>query len=287
MDTDVVKTFIEVASTGSFGQAAEHLNVAQTTVSARIKKLEAMLGKQLLIRRKTGAELTRAGSHFLRQAPAFVQLGERLKGDLSIPAGFDSILSLGGEVNLATTWMKKWVRKLRSDLPDTALRVKIDIPIDLIDRFSEGLIDAALMHAPPAREGLKSDLVGEEHLILVTTDCSIRSVDDHRFVYVDWGEAFSAAFRRSHPNFDGSPALSFDHGPLALDFILENGGAAYVRRGAALPYLKSFQISVVEDAVKFSHPVYIVRPADIPNPTLDQAIGVLRNIVSEETSRDR
>lgn len=283
MDTDVVKTFIEVASTGSFGQTAERLHVAQTTVSARIKKLESMLGKQLLIRRKSGAELTRAGKHFLRQAPAFVRLGERLKGEFSLPEGFASVLTLGGEVNVATTWMNKWASRLAVEMPETALRVKVDIPGDLIDRFAEGTVDVALMHTPPERAGLKADLLIEDRLVLYTTDPSIRSVYDPRFLYVDWGEAFTASFKRSYPLFEGA-AVSFDYGPLAARYILRSGGAAYGRQGVAAPFLETGQISAVEGAVTFAYPMYIVRPADTHNRTLDQAINVLRKIAKDEAS---
>lgn len=285
VDTDVVKTFIEVASAGNFGQAAVRLNVAQTTVSARIKKLEENLGRQLLIRRKSGAVLTRSGKLFLRQAPTFVQLGERLKSDLAVPEGFSSVLLLGAEVNVAATWMSQWISRLAVEMPDTALRSKVDIPGDLIDRFSEGTIDVALMHAPPERAGLKADLLMEDRLALYTTDPSIRSVYDPRFAYVDWGEAFNAKFRQSYPRFEGA-SLSFDYGPLAAKHVLKNGGAAYGRQSAAPPFLKTGQIGMVKEAVTFAYPMYIVRPADIPHPALDKAIAVLRKIVSEEAAWD-
>lgn len=282
MDTEVVKTFIEVASSGSFGNAAKRLNVAQTTVSARIKKLEEVLGRQLLIRQKSGAVLTQSGEHFLRQAPAFVQLGEQLRNDLALPSGFSTVLRLGGELSVASTWMNRWTRRLTDEMPETLLRIKIDIAADLPNRFSEGLLDAALMHTPPKREGLQIDLLIEDRLMLFTTDPRVRSVYDPRFVYVDWGEDFSAAFRQSYPKFQGAP-VSFDCGPLAGEYILAKNGIAYGRQRSAHPFLKTGQLSLIEEAVAFSYPVYIVRPAGIPNPTLDRAVAVLRKILSSPT----
>lgn len=58
MDITLLKTFIEVAQTGSFGTAAERLLVTQSAVSLRIAKLEASLGRALFTRSKAGAELT-------------------------------------------------------------------------------------------------------------------------------------------------------------------------------------------------------------------------------------
>ena len=50
MDIELARTFIEIVSTGSFIRASERLNVAQTTVSARIRSLEQQLGRPLFIR---------------------------------------------------------------------------------------------------------------------------------------------------------------------------------------------------------------------------------------------
>ncbi|MCO6425574.1 LysR family transcriptional regulator [Sinorhizobium meliloti] len=49
MDIELARTFLEIVSTGSFIRAAERLNVAQTTVSARIRHLEQLLGRPLFI----------------------------------------------------------------------------------------------------------------------------------------------------------------------------------------------------------------------------------------------
>jgi DNA-binding transcriptional LysR family regulator len=50
MDTEVVRTFLEIVNSGNFIRAAERLNVGQTTVSARIHLLEEQLGRLLFVR---------------------------------------------------------------------------------------------------------------------------------------------------------------------------------------------------------------------------------------------
>ena len=44
MDVNLARTFLIVAETGSFVDAARKLNITQSTVSARIKGLEELLG---------------------------------------------------------------------------------------------------------------------------------------------------------------------------------------------------------------------------------------------------
>ncbi|MCV3274268.1 LysR family transcriptional regulator [Roseobacter sinensis] len=54
-------TLLLVGQLGSFRQAAENLDVRQSTISRRVGKLEDALGVSLFDRRSTGVQLTNAG----------------------------------------------------------------------------------------------------------------------------------------------------------------------------------------------------------------------------------
>ncbi|RVA21863.1 LysR family transcriptional regulator, partial [Mesorhizobium sp. M7A.F.Ca.US.001.01.1.1] len=58
MDTENLRSFLEVATHGSFTVAASRLNLAQSTVSARIRGLEEQLGRRLFVRDRDGVTLT-------------------------------------------------------------------------------------------------------------------------------------------------------------------------------------------------------------------------------------
>ncbi len=79
MDITLAKTFLAIADTGSFVEAAESLHVTQSTVSSRIKALEDLLGRSLLDRSKTGATLTPAGQQFHKHALALVRVWEHAR----------------------------------------------------------------------------------------------------------------------------------------------------------------------------------------------------------------
>ncbi|HSI03546.1 MAG TPA: LysR family transcriptional regulator, partial [Myxococcota bacterium] len=57
--------FIEVAETLNMSRAAEKLGVRQPTLSLAMKRLEDVVGVPLLVRGKTGVQLTHAGRRFL------------------------------------------------------------------------------------------------------------------------------------------------------------------------------------------------------------------------------
>ena len=54
LDSDLLRTFLEVSTTGSFSKAAGQIFRSQSAVSLQMKHLEAVLG-QTLFRRHGGA----------------------------------------------------------------------------------------------------------------------------------------------------------------------------------------------------------------------------------------
>lgn len=276
MDTELAKTFLEIVSTGSFIRAAERLNVAQTTVSARIHTLEQRVGRPLFVRNKGGASLTAAGEQFLRFAPTFVQLWQRTLHQVAVPSGHRAVLVVGSEVSLWQPLLLDWVLWMRRSLPDIALRVQVDVPQDLIDQVAAGLVDVAVMYAPQHRPGLKIDLLLEEKLVLATTDPEARRLDDKSYVYVDWGADFLQHHGTSFP--DVTPGLFVGLGPLALDYVLTAGGSGYFRKRAIQPHLASERLHLVPGAPEFSYPVYVVHSANADDAVIGPALEGLRAI---------
>ncbi len=84
MRTDILglQAFVSIAERGSFHAAAAHLNLSQTALSHRIRKLEESLATQLLLRTTRQVALTPAGSELLPKArKIFEDLGTAM-GDL-------------------------------------------------------------------------------------------------------------------------------------------------------------------------------------------------------------
>ncbi len=272
MDIELARTFLEIVSTGSFIRASERLNVAQTTVSARIRLLEEQLGQSLFTRTKSGAALTPAGEQFLRFAPTFVQLWQRARQQVAVPPGHRAVLTVGSEISLWQPLLLDWIIWMRRNLRDIALRVHVDVPQDLITHVASGLVDVALMYAPQHRPGLTIDLLLEEELVFATTQQG--AVGDSDYVHVDWGPDFALHHDPGSPEINAS--VSANLGPLALSFVLAVGGSGYFRMQAIKPYVESGQLRVVPDAPKFSYPVYVVQSANGDKSVIGPALAGLR-----------
>jgi len=276
MDIELARTFIEIVGTGSFIRAAERLNVAQTTVSARIRNLEQQLGRPLFVRHKGGASLTPAGEQFLRHAPMFVQLWQRTLHQVAVPAGRRALMTVGSEVSLAQPLLLDWVRWMRNSLEDVALRVHVDVPQDLINQVASGTVDIAIMYAPQHRPGLKIDFLTEEKLVLVTTDPEARPPDGSDYVYMDWGPDFTLHHGMNFPEV--APDLYFDLGPLALSYILAAGGSGYFRMSVVQPHIAAGRLHLVPEMPQFSYPVYAVQSANADQSVAGPALAGLHAV---------
>ena len=279
MDIEGARTFLEIVKTGSFVRAAANLNVTQTAVSARVRVLEQQLDRQLFIRNKAGAKLTAAGDQFLRYATTLVQVWERARHEVAMPAGRENVVSIGGEHTLWNPLLLRWLVWMRNECSDVAIRAQIDVPDRLIDQVQEGILDLAVVYAPPHRTGVVTELLVDESLVAVSTDPiqSEQSPDD--YVYVDWG----AEFRDSHHNAfseAATPALSINHGPLAMDYLLAVGGSGYFRMEAARPHLDSGRFHLLKDKPRFSYSVYAVYSSKADEALMGRVRSGLRAVAA-------
>lgn len=258
MDMDRARTFLEIIQSGSFLNAADRLHVTQTTVSARIRKLEEELGRRLFVRNRNGAQLTTAGREFQPHAQSMVQLWERARHQLAIPAGRTSIVALGGELSLWNPLLLDWLVWMRKALPQVAIRAQVGLPDQLLEQLRTGVLDIAVLYAPKLLPGFTVRLLQEERLVLVR---STAGPDDEAkdYVHVDWGPLFAVQHAEDVHGF-GEPGLMVGLGPLGLSYILRAGGMGYFRKGAAAPHIAAGELELVDGAPDFTYPVYAVHP---------------------------
>jgi len=277
MDIDLARTFVEIARYGSLIAAAERLHVTQTAITARVQKLESHLNCKLFIRNRAGAKLTADGEAFVVYANQLVQTWEAARRDLPLPEGYRNVLHLGGEVSLCNPLMLSWVQQLREKIPTHALRAEIGDGKQLLQQLELGVLDAALVFQPTYWPGLQVEQLLEEKLI------QIRLVSNPQpYVYVDWGDDFRKQHDTALPD-QAKAAVSFNLGPLALQYILENGGSGYFRTRVVQSYLDSGIVERVPRAPEFTYPTYLVYSRDRDSAALQSAFEILREIVKADS----
>lgn len=278
MDITLERTFLEIVASGSFLRASERLHVTQTAVSARVRSLETMLGRQLFVRNKSGATLTPAGDQFVRHAAALVQVWERARQQVAVPPGRSALLTIGCEASLWDPLMLNWLLWMKPRAAHLALRTEVGLPADLLGRVSNGTLDIAVLYAPQQRPGIRIDLLIEEKLVFVTTARHGRTPTPDSYVHVDWGPEFAAQHALAFPGLS-SAAVSASLGPLALAYVLAAGGAGYFRLAVVRQHLAAGQLHFVKGAPEFSYPAYAVYAANADATALAPALGGLRKVV--------
>lgn len=272
MDTELARTFLAVAATGSFVAAAERLHVTQSTVSARIRTLEEQFGRRLFTRNKAGAVITDAGRRFQKHASLLVRTVEQARHDIGLPPGFRASVVVGARIGIWDGLMLDWLATLRAIAPDVSFRAEIGFEPDLMQGLIDGRIDIGAMYAPQRRPGLEMTLLADEHLVLVGSGGKRGGAAP--YIYVNWGPEFYAQHSATYPDLAG-PAVSVNVGWLALRYMLDHGGSAYLPSRLVEGLIADRRLARVADAPEFVLPVWLVYPQDRDAQLIDPMIEAL------------
>lgn len=263
MDIALLRTFLEVASTGSFVNASDRLYVTQSAVSLRIGRLEDTLGKPLFKRSRAGAELTSAGREFERYALSIIRTWEEARQQIAIPEGFTRSLTIGAQYSLWPRLGFRWLDRLQVAMPDLNIRAELGMPDRLTRFLIEGVMDVALVYTPNLRPGLEARKVMEEDLVLVSTDAGTNLNNlASNYVFVDWGPEFVGAHGLALPDLT-NPGLSFSLGAMVAEYVINRNAAAYLPARYVKKYIDSGQMHLVPDTPRFPYPVWAVWREDL------------------------
>lgn len=281
MDIEQARTFLAIVETGTFIRAAEQRNVTQSTVSARVKALEGQLGCSLFQRSKAGATLTSAGTRFARCAEIMVRAWQQTRQEIGLTAKYSAMIRIGGQFTLWDRLLLKWIPWMRSALPELAIRAEVGLSEGLMRQLGEGLLDIGVMYTPQTRPNLIIDHLMDERLVLVSSNPESRAPWEDEYVYIDWGPEFRLSHGDAFPGLPAS-ALYVSHGPLGLQYVVENGGSGYFPMRLVRSHLVDKRLLRVPGAPTFSRPVYAVHAIADKDEPFRTALEGLRRVVALE-----
>lgn len=150
LDSVQLKSFIAIAETGTFSQAADVVGRTQSAVSLQVKKLEDELGCALFTRTSRKALLTPEGELFLGYAKRIVQLQWEVFSRLREP-DIEGEIRLGTPEDFATHYLPEVLASFRSHHPRVQLNVSCDLTLNLVSGFQRGEYDIILVKRDPQR----------------------------------------------------------------------------------------------------------------------------------------
>lgn len=259
MNTELLRTFLEVAKTRHFGHAAENLYLTQSAVSSRIKQLEDTMGVRIFTRRRNNILLTPAGERLLPHAENLMASWQLAVQEVGIPKQQNMQLALGGTSNLWDTFLQSVLPKLAAHFPNLYIRTEINQSQHLVRSLLGGRVDVFVVLDAPTNIDIDSKRIGQLELIMVCNiaNQTLEDVPSFGHVFVDWGTAFNLLQARLFAE-PVAPILHTGQSHIALEFILSHQGAAYLPRALVEPYLSEGHLFQVNETMEIQQDVHLV-----------------------------
>jgi DNA-binding transcriptional LysR family regulator len=160
--------FTTVLETGGFTKAARALNLTQSALSHQIKTLEEQLGVDVFARVGKRTLLTQAGEILLKHATvvlrelsdarqALLELSDPGRGRLRISAAGYSCYQL----------LPRILQEFKAEYPRVELNVSADYTGEAVQHLLEGILDVAILVAPPPVRGLAIEPLAYDELSVI------------------------------------------------------------------------------------------------------------------------
>jgi DNA-binding transcriptional LysR family regulator len=257
LDTELLKTFLEVCNTRHFGKAAENLYVTQAAVSSRIKQLESRLGLELFSRLRNNIKLTPAGERLIPHAEAVLNTWQRAFQEVAITEKQNTQLALGGSPNVWDLMLQNSLYELKLSKPELAIRAEVLSHTVVTRQLLERSLDLALVFDSPKVDEIITVKLFQLPLELVSTKdhLNISDIASVGYIMLDWGTLFSIQHAKLCKQLP-PPTLHTNIARVALDYMLQAGGAAYLPTKLVEPYIKNKQLFRVNDAPDMHRDVF-------------------------------
>ncbi|MBV7314347.1 LysR family transcriptional regulator [Shewanella sp. NIFS-20-20] len=280
MDTDLLKTFLEVSRTRHFGKAADNLYLTRSAVSFRVKQLESLLGVALFERQRNNIHPTYAGERMLVHAEAVLTAWERAKQDVSLSEQHSIQLAIGTGPNIWETFLKRRMQRLYQGVEGVALRTDEKPNAVVARQLLDKTLDISITLDPPQLDELEQVAIGQLSLVLVSSqaETDVESMANLAYVKVDWGTAFNS-WHAQHYSFLPVPMLQTSSADMALNYLLAQTSMAFLPLDLVEPYLAAGQLHVVRGASGLQRNVYLTYwPQSSKSNEISAAIDLLSSV---------
>ena len=201
MDFRQVTTFLAIADELHFGRAAARLNLAQSSVSEQLQRLERHLGVRLVVRTSHEVRLTAAGEAFRAEARRLVEQADRaVSVARAAAAGRTGTVDIGFNFVAAQTVLPAVLLRLRADYPGIAANPRELFTGAQLDLLSRRALHVGLVFG--GRDKAATGVLRRRHLFDLPV---VAMVDEgHRFAgrtgvpFAEVAEEPCVLFRREH-----------------------------------------------------------------------------------------
>lgn len=255
MDTELLKTFLEVSRTRHFGRAAEALYLTQSAVSFRIRQLENQLGVNLFTRHRNNIRLTTAGEKLLPYAETLMNTWQAARKEVAHISRHNEF-SIGASASLWECMLNAWLGRLyQLQEPQSGLQFEARIAQrqSLVKQLHERQLDLLITTEAPKMDEFSSQLLGHFTLALYCSSPA-RKKSELNYLRLEWGPDF-----QQHETgliaADEVPVLTTSSAELARQQLSALNGCSWLPVNWAN---EKGGLHTVADSATLSRPLYAI-----------------------------
>lgn len=255
MDTELLKTFLEVSRTRHFGRAAEALYLTQSAVSFRIRQLENQLGVNLFTRHRNNIRLTTAGEKLLPYAETLMNTWQAACKEVAHTSRHNEF-SIGASASLWECMLNAWLGRLyQLQEPQSGLQFEARIAQrqSLVKQLHERQLDLLITTEAPKMDEFSSQLLGHFTLALYCSSPA-RKKSELNYLRLEWGPDF-----QQHETgliaADEVPVLTTSSAELARQQLSALNGCSWLPVNWAN---EKGGLHTVADSATLSRPLYAI-----------------------------
>lgn len=168
MDLRQLKYFVQIVESGSLAKASRQLYIAQPALSQQVAKLEAEVGKLLLVRTAKGVTPTENGAALHHHARFMLrQLDQALSIARQEPGTVHGMVSVGLAATTVCAVGVPFMRRIREKYPGIVLNVVEGMSGHLAQMMRLGQLDLAILFRHDAVPDLPAEPLVEEELFVM------------------------------------------------------------------------------------------------------------------------
>ncbi len=167
LDSELLKTFLAIAETGSFNRAAKSVFRTPSAVSMQIKRLEGVLNDVLFLREGRTVSLTKEGESLLTYARRILQLHDEAVAQFICPS-MEGTVRIGTPDDFALRFLPNILTRFSCSHPKVEVEVHSGDTKNLVRMIEEGKLDLTLLTCgSTAASKISSTVIFEEPLVWV------------------------------------------------------------------------------------------------------------------------
>ncbi len=144
-----ILSFVEMSKTKNITKAAQRLGVTQPSLSLSLKRLEETVGEALVMRSKSGIELTAAGKEFLKYAQQLLSLWQETKASVQKSVHeVQGTIKIGCHTAVGLYTLDQFVPQLMAKHPRLEISLTHDLSRKICQKVQDHELDVGLVINP-------------------------------------------------------------------------------------------------------------------------------------------